>query len=153
MINSPTTIIFNKVGPTFLNTSPGSLTDINHTLIGFVWGSFDGSTNDPIVYPNGASIANLMSEIVIQIYPTTLPNGTNGSIYNVALSVSGGQAPYSWSLVPGSQLPSGMTLSSDGVLSTGVTPLNVPAGLYNFTIQMTDAGNRSVNVAYNFTVN
>ncbi len=153
VINSPTTISYNKVGTLFVNASPTSLTDANHSLGGFVWGSFDGTTNDPVVYPNGTSIANLMSEVLIQIYPASLPNGTNGSVYNVALSVTGGQAPYSWALATGSELPSGLTLSPDGFISSNGNPLSLTSGTYNFTIQMTDAGNRTVNVTYNLTVN
>ena len=154
VINSPATVTFDKVGIVFLNTSPISLTDLNHTLLNFVWGSFDGTTNDPVVYPNGTSLANLMSQVVIQVYPATLPSGTNGLAYSsIQLTVTGGQSPYSWALAPGSQLPTALTLSSDGVLSSNGDPLVDPPGLYNFTIQMTDAGNRSVNVVYTFTIN
>jgi hypothetical protein len=161
VINAPTTFTFNKVGIVFYNNSPNFLTGFNSTLAGFVWGSFDGTTNDPIVYPNGTSIANLMSEVLIQISisatnlpPGTLPPGTNGVTYpTVTLSVTGGQSPYSWALTPGSQLPGGPTLSPDGVISSNGNPLNIPPGLYNFTIQMTDAGNRVVNVNYSITIN
>ncbi len=43
---------------------------------GFLWGSFDGTTNAPVVYPNGTSLENLANEAVIQISPPppALPN-------------------------------------------------------------------------------
>ena len=31
---------------------------------GFLWGSFDGSTNDPIVYPQGTSIRQLEAQVL-----------------------------------------------------------------------------------------
>ena len=113
VINSPTTITLNKVGIVFVNQSPSFLSDLNHGLVQFVWGSFDGTTNDPVVYPNGTSLANLMSEILIQINPSTLPVAHSGSAYSVQLSVTGGQSPYVWSLPSGSQLPGGTDLDSD----------------------------------------
>ena len=45
----------------------------------------------------------------------SLPRGTLGVPYSQALTVSGGVAPYSWYAT--SQLPSGLALSLDGVLS------------------------------------
>ena len=57
-IESQFTITFNKVGPLnfhfnsfFINESSADQT--------FLWGSFDGSANPPIVYPDGTSIVNL----------------------------------------------------------------------------------------------
>lgn len=57
------TITFNKVGPLnfhfnsfFIDESSASQT--------FLWGSFDGTTNAPIVYPSGTSIVNLENLIL-----------------------------------------------------------------------------------------
>ncbi|MGA3285740.1 MAG: hypothetical protein ABSD57_14945, partial [Verrucomicrobiota bacterium] len=69
---------------------------------------FDGTTNDPVVYPNGSSIQNLASQILIQIYstPSTLPAATNGFPYiGAQFSATGGETPYTWSLGSGTQLP------------------------------------------------
>ena len=70
------------------------------------WGSFDGTTNAPIVYPNGQALQDL-SQILITISPSTVPDGTNGVPYSVTLNVTGGVSPYTISapninaLVPG----------------------------------------------------
>jgi hypothetical protein len=45
------------------------------------------------------------------INTSTLPNGTTGSAYNTTLSVSGGVAPYNWSVTAGT-LPAGLNLSA-----------------------------------------
>jgi hypothetical protein len=52
-------ITFSKVGPGFINIYPiilSELASINSGLTTPLWGSFDGSTNPPIVYPLGTSI-------------------------------------------------------------------------------------------------
>ena len=51
-------ISFAKTGATLLNTSPIFLAQPDRRL-SYIWGSFDGSTNDPIVYPTGSSIRDV----------------------------------------------------------------------------------------------
>ncbi|MEP7343121.1 MAG: Ig domain-containing protein [Acidobacteriota bacterium] len=64
-----------------------------------------------------------------------LPNGKAGIPYNETLTVTGGNAPFTFSVVQGN-LPPGLSLnSSTGQLSGLVT---VP-GTWNFTIQVTNA--------------
>jgi hypothetical protein len=150
-INPSSTLIFDKVGPVYYNESPEAM---NGPIYGasWVWGSFDGTTNDPIVYPNGSSIQNLASQVLIQIYstPSTLPVGTNGVSYTASFSATGGETPYTWTLAPGTQLPNGLTLSTAGVISG--TPTGNPSGVYVFTIQLTDAANRVESVNYFITI-
>ena len=56
--------------------------------------------------------------------------------YNQTLAVTGGTAPFTWSLAAGSQLPTGLSLSSGGTISgTPTIPGNV-----SFTVQVTDSG-------------
>ncbi|MFM6973645.1 MAG: putative Ig domain-containing protein [Agromyces sp.] len=66
------------------------------------------------------------------IATTTLANGVTTSAYSATLSATGGIAPYAWSATG---LPTGLTLSSGGVLSGTVTT----AGTYSFTVAVTDA--------------
>src|ERR1019366_4450115 len=67
-IDPPTTIAFNKVGPNYFNLGTsylnGPVNLFNHPYWVFIWGSFDGTTNDPVVYPNGTSIQNLENEVL-----------------------------------------------------------------------------------------
>ncbi len=72
----------------------------------------------------------------IVITPTTLTAGTSGTPYpTTTLMPSGGVAPYSFTIPIGS-LPSGMNLSSGGVLD-GTPTAN---GTFNFTVRATDNG-------------
>jgi hypothetical protein len=64
-----------------------------------------------------------------------LPNGTVGVAYaSTTLEATGGTTPYSWSVVSGN-LPSGISLSTQGVLSG--TPS--VAATFTFTVQVQDS--------------
>ena len=150
-IETPTLITFNKVGPYLFNErlDPLRFLDESTALPLLIWGSFDGTTNPPVVYPNGASIINLENQVLMPISPSSLPNGQVGSEYSAQFSTTGGQAPYTWTLAPGSaELPSGVTLDSDGLLSG--TPDT--AGTYGFVIRLTDSGGRSADRGYSVTI-
>ncbi len=68
----------------------------------------------------------------LSVTTASLPAGTVIVPYSQTLAATGGTAPYTWT---GTQLPGGLTLSSDGVLS------GTPAGDATFgsTIEVTDA--------------
>ncbi|MER5319702.1 DUF7507 domain-containing protein [Streptosporangium roseum] len=76
------------------------------------------------------------------------PSGEVGVAYSVPLTVSGGTAPYTWSVGAGS-LPPGLTLNaSTGVLSGTPTA----AGGYSFTVKVLDAQNQSDTTAVSLTI-
>jgi len=84
----------------------------------------------------------LVSHTTPTVTTGSLPNGIVTRSYLRTLDASGGVGPYSWSLIEGS-LPSGLTLSSSGVISG--TPTTV--GTAGFTVQVTDAeGTRASRV-------
>ena len=71
------------------------------------------------------------------ITTAALSGGAVGGSYALSLSVSGGIAPYTWTLTSGA-LPAGLTLNSDGTI-TGA-PLASGAGTYTVTFKVTDSG-------------
>jgi hypothetical protein len=71
--------------------------------------------------------------------PPTLPQATQNSAYQATLATNGGVGPYTWALASGSTLPSGLTLSSAGVIS-GTLASSVGIGGYQFTVKVTDSG-------------
>lgn len=76
----------------------------------------------------------------LSILPVSAPAGTVGFSYSLTLSASGGQSPYTWSLISGA-LPSGLSLNpSTGVLSGVPTA----SGTSNFTVQATDSSGPAV---------
>jgi hypothetical protein len=70
----------------------------------------------------------------VAVGPATLPDGVAGSPYNQTMTAGNGTAPYVFSVSSGN-LPPGLALSSDGMLSG--TPTN--SGIFSFTILATDA--------------
>jgi hypothetical protein len=152
--------IFNKVGPLFLNTGQVSTNEFIDELNGagiFQWGSFDGTTNAPIVYPNDVSIANLQNQMLIQISPAFLQDGAVNMPYSAQLTaqaaVSNWVPPYSWSIAPGSQgLPPGLTISTSsgtGVISGSPTQ----SGFFDFVVRLTDSTGQTTDRNYYITVN
>ena len=161
-ITTPSTFTFDKVGPVYFNsfgdvldgtpyfteTPGGDITDFFY-LTYFVWATYDGTTNAPVIYPDGTSIDNLENQIFIQVSPTSVSNGTRGGPYpDTTFTATGGSftPPYTWSLAFGSALPAGMSLSADGTLSG--TPTQ--SGTFDFTLQLTDSLARTVQ--WNYTL-
>ena len=158
----PTLFVFNEVGPIFFNSSVSPLA----TNIFFIpsegsqfvdfdisWGSFDGTTNAPTVYPNGTLIGQLENLLTGPFVATaSLPAATVGSDYSAQLSAAGGQAPYTWSFSPGSAgLPAGLNLTSDGQISG--TPTGPGGGtIYDFSIRLTDSAGAFKDQAFTITV-
>jgi hypothetical protein len=69
---------FNTVGPVIQNVWPSFLSEFDGVQF-FVWGSFDGTTNAPIVYPQGTDIRLLEQEFLTRPWlpaapPTNLTN-------------------------------------------------------------------------------
>jgi len=152
---------FNGNGSAFWNgydindfLTPGGIYGETTQVPSLAWASFDQSTNDPVVYPNGTSLANLASQVLIQISPTTIPDATNGVPYSVQFSASASRltAPFTWS---GAGLPAGLSMSSSGLLSG--TPINQTPGYnspltYDITIILTDSLSNSVQWTYPITI-
>lgn len=159
-IEGPTTFTFNKVGPIYLNDSPFFLEEVNSRLH-FIWASYDGSTNAPVIYPIGTSIWDLENQARVQIAPTYLPDGyltpppgVGTVFYSAPLQVTSFTPtftpPYAWSLASGSDpLPPGLELAATGVISGTPT---VP-GFYEFIIRVTDGQGRTLDRGFSIRVN
>jgi hypothetical protein len=160
-----TQITFNKVGPIYL--VPGFLTTTNQfteygeadAITVLIWGSYDGRTNYPTIYPEGTSIDDLASQVLIYASIPALPAGQVGVPYTypdgqpVRFGVSGGSAPYTFDFIIDSSMtgpPPGLTLDPrTGIISgTPTTP-----GEYTFALVITDAGMRSSQWNYAIMIN
>jgi hypothetical protein len=74
----------------------------------------------------------------LSISSTTLPEATQKKAYSATLNVTGGTAPYSWSLSPGSSLPAGLSLAE----ATGiVSGMPTAAGSGSFMATVSDSSN------------
>ena len=155
--------VFNKNmnGSLYLN---GSLNAYNYSTnqfltqdtqipFGFAWGSFDDSTNYPVIYPSSASFTSLMNQMLIQVTPAAVSDGTNGVAYNggsgVTFSATGGQSPYTWAAPNISTLVPGLNFNAATQTLSG-TP--TAPGIYSFSLLLTDSANQVVNFNYSITI-
>ena len=97
----------------------------SHTVIATLTGGTSGSA----VYVAPASCTVCSTSITT----TSLPAGQVGTAYSQAIAATGGNTPYTYSLL--GTLPAGLTLSAAGVISG--TPTS--AATSSFTIKVTDS--------------
>ncbi len=172
VITSPTTITFDKAEPVYFNNSTTPEMDGSPYFTGFnladeyydfyfVWAQFDGTTNEPVVFPNGTSIANLENQVLVQISvtptnginftaaPPILAIGTNGVPYTaLTFAATDGSKPLTWSAAG---LPSGLVMTSANSVGT-LSGTPTQSGTFDITVQLTDSINRSVQWNYSITI-
>ena len=99
---------------------------------------------------NGSTATKVLSIIVstpVSITTASLPGGTTGVAYSQSLSAAGGTTPYTWSLSVGI-LPTGITLSSAGVISGAPTAI----GNYNFSVTVTNTNGTTATQLLGITI-
>ncbi|WP_158621251.1 fibronectin type III domain-containing protein [Dyella dinghuensis] len=143
-------------------TAPYTYTETSGSLppgMNFSNGTFsgtpteDGSFDVTIKISDSVGLSTTKSYALDVPAPTftfqPLPAPAVGVPYNQTIQVSGGTLPYSNFAVSSGALPSGLTLSSSGVLSG--TPS--AAGAFNFTVQMADSSTPTTYFgAHNYTL-
>lgn len=159
---SPATLVSGRVGQPYSQqlTQTGSTSAITWSLVGTVPNgftlnattgliSFTPTTTDTVNFTvtatdtNGCknsrtySIAVVRDCPLITVAPTTLPDATQGVAYNQKITASGGQAPYTITLIAGALPPGLMLNQQDGTLSGMPTT----AGRYDFAVRARDANN------------
>ncbi|WP_353069585.1 putative Ig domain-containing protein [Tunturibacter empetritectus] len=103
------------------------------------------SSSVPVVITTPATGA---SASTLTLSTTSIPQAALGTLYSVALTANGGTPAYTWS-VTGGQLPSGLSLSSTGVISGVPTA----SGSFSFAITVTDSGSPAQTAAMQFGLN
>jgi hypothetical protein len=112
------------------NTGSISGTPSSSGSFGFTIGLVDSSN------PQQSDSASLTITIIPSLMITTpsLPGGIDGTAYSASIAVSGGVAPYAWSISMGT-LPAGLMLDpATGAISGTPTA----TGVYTFTVTVTD---------------
>ncbi|MFC6645062.1 beta strand repeat-containing protein [Granulicella cerasi] len=100
----------------------------------------------------------IQSTLTVTINSTTTPptsitlsgnptSGTVGTAYSATFTATGGTAPYTFSIAGGA-LPTGLTLSTAGVISGTPTA----AGTYGFTVKVVDANNATASAAFTVVI-
>jgi hypothetical protein len=101
------------------------------------------NVSTPVVVAHAANTGSPTPPATLAITSTSQPAGTVNLAYNGIVSVFGGTAPYTFSIITGN-LPPGLQLNtSNGAITN--TPTS--SGTYPFTVQVTDSAPGTRNVA------
>jgi Putative Ig domain len=142
-------------------TSADSKISMPASLTGLTNGP-NGATNpyansSGFVYPNTnpGQTLNWLIDVGIQFGTPTPPSVTTTSLpdaaklyaYSETLEVSDGSSPYTWAVTTG-DLPVGLSLASDGVISGSATV----TGTSDFTVTVTDSDSQTASADLSITV-
>jgi Putative Ig domain len=106
--------------------------------------SVPASANNSTPAPGSTQASGSASVLSIS---TTLPQGSVDSNYNAAVSVTGGTAPYKFSMTSG-QLPTGVSLGTSGTIAGMPTA----TGVSNFALTVSDSKGLSKQQSLEITV-
>jgi hypothetical protein len=102
------------------------------------------------VQTKSAALSITVAPTQLEVTPTSLPAGTDGTAYTQTLHASGGTPGYTWSISSGS-LPAGLTLADgSGVISGKPTA----SGTFNFMVTVHDSSSpvQTKSVAFSITI-
>ena len=86
-----------------------------------------------------ASSSVILEVVALEVTTTSLPAATKKTAYGATLAAEGGASPYKWTLVKGSVLPPGLSLSSGGAISGKPTKV----GTFSFNVKVTSTKTQS----------
>ena len=109
--------------------------------------TFDQVPTQVVDLSGNGAVATSLSLLNVAI----LPAATQSAAYQATLLAASGTPPYTFSLKPGSTMPSGLTLSSTGLIS-GTIASTVTAGTYTFTAGVKDTKKNNVTKLFTLTV-
>jgi putative Ig domain-containing protein len=139
-------VVSGTVPPGLSLSATGMLSGTPSTAGSF---NFSAAVTDA-AHPAGMSNVALSITIAdpLQITTTSLPNGSPGVFYTVALGATGGFMPYSWAITQGT-LPTGLTLNAASGLISG-TPTS--PGTSSLTVQVSDGGSPVATATANLSI-
>ncbi|MCC6573380.1 MAG: putative Ig domain-containing protein [Planctomycetes bacterium] len=110
-------------------------------------GGCDNEADEGGAQDSANSTLRIPNQIIIT-GPATLPNITAGEQTTLPIGVSGGRAPYTWTV--GEGLPPGITLNAATGQISGVPTLD---GYYSFEVQVSDASKPTLTARRPFSIN
>ncbi len=119
-----------------------------------------GDFSIPIgVFDNAENVRTRTFEINVAppiSFTTTSPlrDAVRDRFYSEDINVTGGRAPYTWALAPGSSLPAGLTLEPplEGTSTYFVRGTPTVEGDFLFTVRVTDSVGRQTDQQYALTI-
>ena len=109
----------------------------------------DNGIAQPVSTLVSVPVVTAISQEALAVDATTaLPDATEEKSYAAILTATGGVPPYTWSLVSGSNLPGGLRLSVDGVI-TGTPAVDGP---YSFAVRVRDSSTMQQSAQATYSV-
>lgn len=105
------------------------------------------SATNVTVPPTNAVVNFVAKTILPEIKTALLANGAPGVSYSAQLVAQGGFPPYTWAMIDGA-LPSGMTFSTNGLISGTTTS----SGVFTNRFQVTDSASGSGERTFTLTI-
>lgn len=131
-----------------LPTSPAVPSRSRAYRVGLALGLALALLGAPACGGGGTSGGTRSPSSAVQIATSSLPNAGLSVPYSHSLTASGGTAPYTWTLLAGSQMPAGVALSAAGLLSGTPTV----GGTYGIDVAVTDGSGSSDTASYSLLV-
>ncbi len=148
----------NGDNPPFTWTASGLPPGLSLAASGTISGSptMSGTFNFSATVTNGASETASQTFVIsvsqppLKFLTSSLSDAKENEAYAGAIQVTGGQTPYTYSVVSGT-FPTGLTLNSSTGYISG-TPSQGSAGDYTFTIEATDSSSPTVSGQQSFSL-
>jgi hypothetical protein len=135
--------------PTGLALSSNAITGTpTQAQVSFFTIQVSDASSPSLVATQQLSISIAPATSAVQITTASLPDGQVGRNYNATLAVSGGLAPYSWSIISGS-LPTGLMLTASSGTISG-TPTE--SGTFPITVQVKDSSSPAQTASQGFSI-
>jgi hypothetical protein len=135
---------------------PGQSLSVQVTFFGIQAGSYKSTLvfSHDVVNSSGSALSGTAvapASLAVTTFPV-LPIATQSHAYYATLSSVGGAGNSTWNIKPGSTLPTGLTLSSAGVISGSLDP-SVTTGNYAFDVGVMDAASHAATATLTMPVN
>lgn len=151
----------NNAGVTWALVGGGTLTNITKTTVTYTAPTGITGTTTPVLTATSihdttkSASATLVVNGLPVIEPVTFFPGNVGIPYGAGVVLSGGLAPFTWTLSSGT-LPSGITLgttSTAAFVSISGTPATGSTGTYNFQVKAVDKNANAATVDLVLVIN
>jgi putative Ig domain-containing protein/HYDIN/CFA65/VesB family protein len=145
---------FSVLTPAPVTINPGTFYDMTIRFAPVASGSYAGTptNNFKISFNSDGGNATLFlsgigeGTLPLSVTSTSLPDVKLNTAYSFSLAASGGVFPYVWSAA---NLPAGLTISPDGVISGQTTEV----GVRNVTVTVTDTSSPTVSASATLALN
>jgi hypothetical protein len=136
--------------------TPGQSLSVQVSFFGTQAGSYNSTLvfSHDVVNSSGAGVSGTAvapASLAVTTFPV-LPVATQSNAYYALLSSAGGTGNLTWNLNSGSTLPTGLMLSSSGVISGSLAP-SVATGNYAFSVGVMDSASHAATATLTLPVN